>query len=680
MLSKIILFMYKKRIKFYQVLLVIYKRAIRIYDRHENKRGLFSVVKCGIKGFFSIFGLKIVYYRLDKENQYGDLFDAMTVSYDENDRFYYWIDEKIYFNNRRRPIGNMPVDYSLIVDNSMKTIKENIKTRGKNTEVYIKTIEYVEKYIDKICNELSKYNSENAKKIISNLKSMKDRPASDLYDALQRVLFWNAMFHQTGSVLVGLGRLDKVLNRFNFEDETEAKSLISEFCRMIHKNFEYKSQTMLGDTGQLIILGGLNPDGSYFCNKYTYLFIDAVKEIHLPDPKTLLRVSNKTPSELLQKAMESIMSGNGSPLLSNDDVIIPLLNEYGYKDDDAYNYAVSACWEPVIVGKSLDQNNLYNYSFAETFVKTIKELKNTENLGFNDIIKEYNENVDCALRKAMSDIDKTIWEETPLMSIFFEDCITSGVDLANGGAKYNNYGILTEGLANTVNSFLNLERIVYKEKRMSLSDIQHILKNNYKNNDTLRKELLNSSEYFGQDTEKILELTNQLFGMCKDGLKDKLNRYNGKYKVGLSSPSYLIDGTRTGATFDGRMKNTPLATHISCDKNLAYTELLSFAAQLNYCENGFNGNVVDIMVTPNLISSNFEKFISLIKAGIKQGFFQMQMNVISSETLIDAKSNPDNYRNLIVRVWGFSAFYVDLPTSYKDMLIERALKNEGKIA
>ena len=141
-----------------------------------------------------------------------------------------------------------------------------------------------------------------------------------------------------------------------------------------------------------------------------------------------------------------------------------------------------------------------------------------------------------------------------------------------------------------------------------------------------------------------------------------------------------MDGNVTGATLDGRKQGEPLSTHISCDKDIAYTELISFAAKLDYSNGGFNGNVVDMMVSPDFIKSNMEKFNLLIETGILQGFFQLQMNVVSSDILIKAKRNPDKYKNLIVRVWGFSAFYVDLPVSYQNMLIKRALKSEGKIA
>ena len=119
--------------------------------------------------------------------------------------------------------------------------------------------------------------------------------------------------------------------------------------------------------------------------------------------------------------------------------------------------------------------------------------------------------------------------------------------------------------------------------------------------------------------------------------------------------------------------------HISSDKeNLPYTELIEFSANLDYSGHRFNGNVVDFMISPNFMEDNFDKIVDFFIASIKIGFFQMQVNVVSSETLIKAKKNPQDYPNLIVRVWGFSAYFNELPEEYKDLLIERALKSEGK--
>ena len=150
----------------------------------------------------------------------------------------------------------------------------------------------------------------------------------------------------------------------------------------------------------------------------------------------------------------------------------------------------------------------------------------------------------------------------------------------------------------------------------------------------------------------------------------------GKFKFGLSSPSYIDAGEISEATPDGRKNAEPFSTHISCADGIAYTELLQFASRLDYSGAKFNGNVVDFMVTPTFLRKNIDKFVVFLKQSIKLGFFEMQMNVVDSETLIAAKKNTEAFPNLIVRVWGFSAYFKDLPDEYKDVLIKRAIQAE----
>ena len=156
------------------------------------------------------------------------------------------------------------------------------------------------------------------------------------------------------------------------------------------------------------------------------------------------------------------------------------------------------------------------------------------------------------------------------------------------------------------------------------------------------------------------------------------NYMGGLLKLGASAPSYVDAARDFPATFDGRKKGEAFAVHISSERGNGYTEIINFAAALDYSENRFNGNVVDIMVSPHFIHNNYDKMVDLLLGGIKVGFFQLQMNVIGSETLIEAQKNPEKFSDLVVRVWGFSAYFHELPKEYQDVLIKRALENEGK--
>ncbi len=212
---------------------------------------------------------------------------------------------------------------------------------------------------------------------------------------------------------------------------------------------------------------------------------------------------------------------------------------------------------------------------------------------------------------------------------------------------------------------------------MTLKEFNKLRINNFNNDKKIIKELKNNNIKYGQDNKECIELTNKIIKEFSKTLNSKRNPLGGKYKFGLSSPSYINESKNFAATFDGRKNNEPFAVHISCDLSNAYTELVSFASKLDYSENRFNGNVVDFFVSPNFIEDNYEKFLSFLILSINVGFFEMQMNVVNSKTLIEARNNPEKFPNLIVRVWGFSAYFKDLPNEYKDYIIERALKCES---
>lgn len=280
------------------------------------------------------------------------------------------------------------------------------------------------------------------------------------------------MLWQTGHYLIGLGRLDYILDDIiksdKRDDETISK-ILSDFIKIMHEYYWYKSSALMGDTGQIIILGGLTPSGEYFENRLTYLFIQCLKLCNLPDPKILLRVSKKTPRDLIDLAVECIGTGIGSPLFANDDIIIPQLIDFGYDTDDAYNYVTSACWEP-IPGNSFEQNNIAHINFVEPFDLISKKEIMSEITSYEQYFGLYKKYLKVHTDSVCSSLNNIVWEFDPLVSAFLKTCRSSRTDVSIGGGKYNNYGVLTNGLSNAVNSLLTLKKIVFDQKKYSLMD------------------------------------------------------------------------------------------------------------------------------------------------------------------------------------------------------------------
>ena len=643
--------------------------------------------------------------KFNKGTQIKNLFRKVDIHIPKSG-FIFFLDEFKNLSEEGHIIDNISIDYSRVLKTSVYEYNELYfhpkSGRGFARDLssdFIKnqldTLDGIELLIYRIIKKLRNSNHNERAKFARYFENMIDKPAEHFEEALQRILFYNQLLWQTGHGLNGLGRLDKILEDYYFDDlntgfitQEEIYELIKSFLKTLHTYYWYKSAALMGDTGQVIVLGGKYDDEYgeyYFYNDLTYMFIQAIKELQLPDPKVLLRVSDETPRDLIELSLETINTGIGSPLFSNDEIVIDKMIEFGYDKEDANNYVVSACWEPSAVGKGFEQNNINFISF----LKPLNEIFNGETEQFLDNILSFDELFNSYKYYLKKDADELIaflddieWNNDPMLSLFIDDCNDRNMDISQGGAKYNHYGITTVGLANTVNSLYALKKLVFEERKYSLNELNKIRKNNFKKDkhQSVLNDLKNVKPRFGMDNDEILDISQEIVQFLEDCFKDYTNKFGGKIKFGLSAPSYISAGEEISASFDGRKAGEPLSTHISLDTNKDFTEVLRFASKLDYGGAKFNGNVVDLMLSPNFIKNHSDKFTDFIYLSIKLGFFQMQMNVVDSKTLIEAKENPESHPNLIVRVWGFSAYFNDLPEEYQDLLISRALKNEGKIA
>ena len=621
----------------------------------------------------------------DKSLQYKDMIDHIYINIIPGHRFQTWIDTGIYVVNMAQVIDNVAPDYKWIIDYSINDLIQlygSFQKTQSNTTI-INVLKYSKNYINRICSVVDKSIKENPNdQYLHNTRqyysNMIDKRAASLEEALQRILFWSSLCWQSGMTLVGLGRLDKALDRFasphDYSDEE--LNVAIDFLKSMHRYYAIKSgEVSLGDTGQIIFCGGLESSGEYFCNSITYLFIDAVKDAHLPDPKTCLRVSLNMPHDLLRKGLECISTGIGSPLLANDEVIPKALQSFGYEIQDAFNYISSACWEPLAYGRSLEKNNLKDINYAKALIDTYNDEEFDKCKSIDDILRIYDSKLTSQLHSIMNYLDHINWEPNPLLSLFTLNCGEQGKDLCEGGAKYNDYGILTVGLANTVDSLFNIEDLVFMNHKYALKDLRDAAIDDFKSDDNIKKDLSDKS-YYALNNSEVISMVKRITAIVERECADYRNKFGGKLKWGLSSSNYAEEGKKTRATLDGRVSGKPLGVHISNSKAESYTELVEFASQLDYSGHKSNGNVIDFFVSPNLIKNNQDKFLQFIKICIKMGFFQMQMNVVDCETLKDAMIHPENHKDLIVRVWGFSAYFNDLPDYYKNLLISRAEESE----
>lgn len=655
--------------------------------RYKRVNNLFST---------SFFAIKILFKKYHPNSndisgvQCRKLFNKVDIKIKDSNYFIYNIDvyKKLPRNGMR--IENLTIDYNLVLNNSISSLMkrcDNFKNGDyKNNQREL--LLGIEEYIDRLCNKLRNSNRDDKEKLIGYLEGIKDREECQSFEeAIQRILFFNQLLWQLGHDLNGLGSLDRILDKYYKKDlengvitKEDAFLRIKEMMLILHENYWFKSNSLMGDTGQIIILGGKINEMTYFCNDLTYLFIEVIKELKIPDPKILLRVSEKMPRSLMEKSLECIKTGVGCPLFSNDDIVISRLINYGYSKSDAYNYVTAACWEPCVIGKYFEQCNIASIVYMIPFISMFEKEDLTKINSYVKLLDEYKKYLKEYIYSFLEKVNEIEWENSAMLSLFIDSCNREEKDISVLVSSDNNYGFTSVSLGNVVNSLYNLKQLVFDEKKYSLNELNEIRKNNFCDNESLLERLKNSDVRYGVENQFIIDTTCEIVDFVAKLLDSKRNRMGGRFKFGLSSPNYVVNAVGVSASFDGRRDNESFLVHISSDKSgLAYTELIQFAAKLKYDKCIINGNVIDFMITPSFIEDNFDKFVDFLMISINIGFYQMQMNVISSDILIQAKKNPKLYPNLIVRVWGFSAYFNDLPVNYKDLLIERALKNEGKI-
>ena len=598
------------------------------------------------------------------------------IKIEKGQRYIYPFDPLILRMHKRTVISSMTVDFKKILESNLDIIRSHIKVcRDKEfASRELAIIESIEILAKRISGTLKKSKDSRSRELCSFFTSLLYKRPQSLDEAVQKLLFYDALFWQMGHYHIGLGRLDLILMPYYDNDikngnltYAEAKDIITQLVLILGKDTVAKSPSLIGDTGQYILLGGKDQDGNNIDNSLTELFLEVFTELRIPDPKLILRVNEKTSKKVWEKSIECILTGIGSPLLMNENVIMNKMIRFGYSTKDIWNVGTSACWEPLIIGKSFDQNNPFKSAVAIRPLNKI--ISGSENFSsFQDLIDSYKKEYAKEINRVVKDLD---FDCSPLFTLFFDDCLEREKDFTLGGAIYAYHGAQIVSFPNTVNALLNIKRLVFEEKKYTMSDCRSAINNNFESMEDFRILLATTGKKFGSTDSEVLELTNDLIGFTSD-VVEKLKSNGRSIKVGFSSPNYILESKSEGASLDGRKKGDPYAVHISPQSSMIdISEVLDFSTKLVFKDNCINGNVVDFII-PSSYINNKEKLLGLLKDACSRGIFELQLNVLDKETLLDAKKHPEKYPNLVVRVWGFSAYFNDLPEEFKDNLIRRA--------
>ena len=588
--------------------------------------------------------------------------------------FYYYINPYLSLSQRHHVFSNITIAYEKFIQNSFQALLtegENLPNTSFKKQQNCVLLAIMTQ-IETISTKLHAMQRFDLQQLFAE---MVQGEARHLQDGMQRILFLNQMLWQSGHELVGLGRFDALLFQLYEQDlqtgyitEEKAKSMLLEFCHILHQDYWFKSSELLGDTGQILILGGKDLQAN---TAFTKLILQVFEKYDKPEPKLLYRYTQTCPNVIKEQIFRVLKKGNGSPLLSNDDVILTCLQQAGIAQVDALHYGTSACWEPLLIGKDSSQNNT---SILNLLVPIVK-LMNDDLLTREEVYQRYFSYLKEEILRICQASKALVYEKDAFLTLCIDGCWQSVKDVAEGGACYHNTGITTVAMGNAINALFNIEELVYKKKLFTLAQLQMYLED-AEHGEQFRY-FLQQKGVFGDDEQKtMISRINQITAYAAQVFAEEKNQWGGHFVFGLSSPGYVSSAATFPATADGRAYGEPFMTHISGIAGRAYTSLLNFAAKLHYDHGRCNGNVVDIMMNPQLLNNFEDKCRTLLFCALDHGIFQLQMNVLQKDVLLDAQQHPKKHADLIVRVWGFSAYFIDLPKSYQDIVIRRCEEYE----
>ncbi len=549
-------------------------------------------------------------------------------------------------------------------------------------------------------------------------KRIKQDPPGDFYEALQLVYFIQLILQiESNGHSLSLGRMDQYLYTF-YKNDLEKNDITSDFAIELLENMWVKlysinkirpwSHTRYSAGSPLyqnVTIGGQNTDGEDTVNELSYLILRSVGEMRLTQPNLSVRYHKKIDDDFMTACINVIEKGFGMPAFNNDEVVIPSLIRLGVKKEDAYNYSAIGCIEVAVPGKwGYRCTGMSFLNFMRVFLTALNDgldvtsgkifCKGTGKFEdfttFNDVMEAWKKQVEFYTEAAVTTdtvVDTALEENVPdvMCSAFVDDCIERGKTLKQGGAKYDYISGLQVGIANLGNSLAAIRKLVFEEKRIDKKELINNLLNNFEGIDgeKLRQLLLYHAPKYGNDLDYVDDLLCDAYMyFIKELEKYHNTRYGrgpigGGYFAGTSSISANVpSGAVVPATPDGRKAFTPLAEGSSpaagTDVN-GPTAVFKSVSKLP-TEKILGGVLLNQKLSPDSFRSirDKKKLIQLIRSFFNDlKGWHVQYNIVSKETLLAARKTPEEHRDLIVRVAGYSAFFTTLAPDAQDDIIAR---------
>lgn len=583
-------------------------------------------------------------------------------------------------------------------------------------------ISFIKRY-EVLARELSESEHDNKRKselllISVNCRHISEKPPENFYQALQLTWFVQLVLQiESNGHSVSLGRMDQYLYRF-YKDDIEKGRITSDFAMELLGNMWLKllsvnkirswSHTRYSAGGPLyqnVTIGGQTTDGKDAVNELSYLILRSVGMMKLTQPNLSVRFHRNISNDFMMECMRVVEKGFGMPAFNNDEIVIPSFIRLGVSREDAYNYSAIGCIEVAVPGKwGYRCTGMSFINFMRVFLAAMNDGLDTmsgkvfhkgtgrfEEFGeFGDLMKAWKHQMEFYTRASV-EIDRAadlaLEEMVPdiLCSAFVDDCIERGRTIKEGGSVYDFISGLQVGIANLGNSLAAIKKLVFEERKISREDLMKYLQNNFegKEGERVRQILLNYAPKYGNDEDYTDLLLREAYMDYINELEKYRTTRAGRgpvgcrYYAGTSSISANVpSGSVVPATPDGRKAFTPLAEGSSPSSGtdvLGPTAVFKSVAKLP-TDKILGGVLLNQKLSPSVISeeSDKKKLLSILGTFFTtlKGW-HVQYNIVSRQTLLAAQKNPEKYRDLIVRVAGYSAFFTTLSPDTQNDIIAR---------
>ncbi len=545
--------------------------------------------------------------------------------------------------------------------------------------------------------------------IATTCRRLSEGPAESFHEALQSTWFLFVLLQlESNASSFSPGRMDQYLLPYYLQDKDSGRlddqgalelieALWLKFNQIVYMRNKQSASFFAGfPIGFNVAIGGQDREGSSAVNELSYLMLKAQEHIGLPQPNLSARLFRDAPDEYIRACARVIGKGSGMPQLFNDEAVIPALINQGISNEDAMNYGIVGCVELSTHGNNLGWSDAAMFNMVKVIELTLNDgvcLLTGQQLGLNtgtlDSFDSY-EAFEDALEQQMNYfiermmaccafVDQTHARilPSPFLSGVIQDCMQKGLDVTAGGAVYNFSGIQFIQVANVADSLATIKSAVFEDKAIAPGELLHSLQNNFKSHEELKLHILEQIPKYGNDVEWVDALGLKWAKKFADKISTYTNARGGRCHTGFYTVSAHVPmGKNVGASADGRRARQPLAdggmSAVYGRDVTGPTALLKSVSRVDSML-GSNGTLLNMKFMPEVFRNEREldKFISLLKALIRLKITHVQFNVVSKEDLVRAQKNPEEYRDLTIRVAGYTAYFVELSEELQNEIIER---------